>query len=115
MKLRGSCLVSNVLTVGGKQFDSLPHLEAYPNGVCWLHAIATCPYGDQCSFNGSHISKGALSNAQADEAVAALQANVSAMVARNGPPSPTGKRKFGVGRGKGGGGVEAGPPAMPQV
>ena len=64
---------------------------------------------------GSHISKGALSNAQADEAVAALQANVSAMVARNGPPSPTGKRKFGVGRGKGGGGVEAGPPAMPQV
>jgi hypothetical protein len=63
MKLRGHCSVSNILTVGGKRFDSLPRLEAYPNGVCWLHAIATCPYGDQCSFSGGHISKGALSDA----------------------------------------------------
>jgi hypothetical protein len=93
MKLRGSCSVSNILTAGGKRFDSLPRLEAYPNGVCWLHAIATCPYGDQCLFNGDHILKGALSNAQANEAVSALQAGVSAMVARNGPPFPTGKRK----------------------
>jgi len=46
MKLRGCILVSNILTAGGKRFDSLPHLDAYPNGVCWLHAIATCPYGD---------------------------------------------------------------------
>ena len=115
VKLRGQCLVSNILTTGGKRFDSLPRLEAYPDGVCWLHAIATCPYGDQCSFNGGHISKGAPSDAQADEAVAALQAGVSAMVARNGPPSPTGKHKFRGGCGRGGGGVGAGSPAMPQV
>jgi hypothetical protein len=115
MKLRGRCLVSNILTAGGKRFDSLPCLEAYPNGVCWLHTIAMCPYCDQCSFKGGHISKGALPDAQADEAVAALQAGVSVMVARNGPPSPTGKRKFRAGRGRGGGGVGARPPAMPQV
>ena len=115
MKLRGRCLVSNILTAGGKRFDSLPRLEAYPNGVCWLHAIATCPYGDQCSFNGGHILKGALSDAQADEAVSALQAGVSAMIARNGPPSPTGKRKSRAGRGRGGGGMGAAPPAMPQA
>ena len=115
MKLRGRCSVSNILTVGGKRFDSLPRLEAYLNGVCWLHAIATCPYGDQCSFNGSNISKGALSDAQADKAVSALQAGVLAMVARNGPPSLTGKRKVRAGRGRGRGGVGTAPPAMPQA
>ena len=115
MKFRGRISVSNILTAGGKRFDSLPKLDAYPNGVCWLHAIATCPYGDQCSFSGGHISKGALSNAQAEEAVAALQAGVSALVARNGPPSPTGKRKFRGGRGRGGGGGGAAPPATPQA
>ena len=115
MKLRGRCLVSNILTAGGKWFVSLPCLEAYPNGVCWLHTIAMCPYRDQCSLSGGHISKGALSNAHADEAVVALQASVSAMVARNGPPSPTGKRKFREGCDRGGGGVGAGPPAMPQA
>jgi hypothetical protein len=115
MKLRGRCLVSNILTAGGKRFDSLPRLEAYPNGVCWLHAIATCPYGDQCMFSGGLISKRALSNAQANEAVSALQANVSAMIARNGPPSPTGKRKLRAVRGRGGGGVGAALPAMPQA
>ena len=94
MKLRGRCLVINILTAGGKWFDSLPHLEAYPNGVCWLHAIAMCLYGDQCLFSGGHILKGALSDAQADEAVLALQAGVSAMIASNGPPSPMGKRRF---------------------
>jgi len=87
--------VSNILTAGGNQFDSLPRLEAYSNGVCWLHAIATCPYGDQCSFTGGHIPKGAPSNAQADEAVAALQPGVSAMVARNGPPPPRGSASSG--------------------
>ncbi len=115
MKLRGRCSVSNILTAGRKRFDSLPHLEAYPNGVCWLHAIATCAYGDQCSLSGGHISKGALSDTQADKAVSALQASVSAMIARNGPPSPTGKRKFRAGRGRGGGGVGAAPTAMPQA
>ena len=74
-----------------------------------------CPYGDHCSFAGSHISKGALSDAQADEAVAALQAGVSAMVTLNGPPSPTGKHKLRAGRGRGGGDVGAGPFTMPQV
>ena len=98
-KLRGRCSMSNILTAGGNRFDILPHLEAYPNGVCWLRAIATCPYGDQCLFAGGHIPKGALSDAQADEAVAALQPGVLAMVARNGPPSPTGKRKFRGGQG----------------
>ena len=115
MKLRGRCSLSNILTAGGKRFDSLPHLEAYPNGVCWLHAIATCPYGDQCSFSGGHILKGAISNAQANKAVAALQAGVSAMVAHNGPPSPTGKHKFRAGHGTGRGGVGTAPPAMPQA
>ena len=115
MKLRGCILVSNILTAGGKRFYSLPRLDAYPNRVCWLHTIATCPYGDQCLFNGGHISKGALSNEQADKAVSALQAGVSAMVARNGPPSLTGKRKFRAGCGRGGGSVGAAPSAMPQA
>jgi hypothetical protein len=115
MKLRGRVLVSNILTAGGKRFDSLPRLDAYPCGMCWLHAIATCPYGDQCVFSGGHISKGALSDAQADEAVAALQAGISALIARNRPPSPTGKRKFRARHGRGGGGGEAAPPAMPQA
>jgi hypothetical protein len=39
MKFRGHCLVSNILTAGGKRFDSLRQLDAYPNGVCWLHTI----------------------------------------------------------------------------
>ena len=77
--------------------------------------IATCPYGDQCLFASGHILEGPLSDAQADKAVAALQAGVLSMVARNRPPSPTGKRKFRVGSGRGGGNVGAGPPTMPQV
>ncbi len=44
-KFRGRCLVSNILTASGKRFDSLHWLDAYPAGICWLHAIATCPYG----------------------------------------------------------------------
>ncbi len=31
IKFRGRCLVSNILTESGKQFDSLPRLKAYPN------------------------------------------------------------------------------------
>jgi hypothetical protein len=42
-KFRGQCSVSNILIAGGKQFDSHPYLNAYPNGVCWLHSIAMCP------------------------------------------------------------------------
>ena len=57
--------------------------------------IATCPYGDQCLFASGHILEGPLSDAQADKAVAALQAGVLSMVARNRPPSPTGKHNLG--------------------
>ena len=88
--------MSNILTAGGKRFDSLPCPDAYPNAICWLHVIATCPYNNLCSFADRHILKGTLSNTQANKAVAALQAGVTSMVARTGPPSPTGKRKFRV-------------------
>ena len=115
IKFRGRCLVSNILTESGKQFDSLPRLEAYPNGICWLHSIAICPYGDQCSFAGGHIPKGTLTDAQADEVVAALQAGVTAMVHHARAPSPTGKRKHRAGRGRGVGGPSSGPPAPPQM
>ncbi len=101
-KFRGRCLVRKILTEGGKQFDNLPQLEAYPNGICWLNSIALYPYGDQCTFTGGHIPKGTLHDVQADEVVAALQAGVTAMVTRAGPPSPTGKQKYRGGRAEGG-------------
>jgi hypothetical protein len=110
-KYRGRCSVSSILTEGGKRFDSLPCLKAYQNGICWLHAIASCPYGDQCLYAGGHIPKGTLTDAQADEVVAALQAGVTAMVTR--PLSPGGKRKRGGGRGRGSGLTT--PPAPPPV
>jgi hypothetical protein len=100
-KFWGRCSVSNILTASGKRFDSLPRLEAYPNGICWLQLIAMCPYGAQCTFAAGHIPKGTLTDAQADGVVAALQASITAMVNRAGAPSPTGKHKF---RGKRGGG-----------
>jgi hypothetical protein len=102
-KFRGQCLVSNILMAGGKQFDSLPQLDTYPNGVCWLHSIAMCPYGNRCTFAAGHIAKGAITDAHADEVVAALQAGITAMVTREGPPSPMGKCKWRGGRGRGGG------------
>jgi len=49
-KFRGRCSVSNILKAGNKRFDSLPGLDAYPTGICWLHSIALRPYGTQCSF-----------------------------------------------------------------
>jgi len=54
----GRCSVSNILTAGNKRFDSLPRLDAYPAGICWLHSIASCPYGTQCSFLAGHVKKG---------------------------------------------------------
>jgi hypothetical protein len=57
-KFQGQCSVSNILTASGKWFDSLPGLDAYPMGVCWLHAIATCPYDSQCLFAVGHLKKG---------------------------------------------------------
>jgi hypothetical protein len=93
-KFRGRCLVSNILTESGKQFISLPQLEAYPNGIFWLHSISLYPYGSQCTFAGGHVPKGTLTDTQANEVVAALQAGVTAMVTRVGPPSPIGKCKY---------------------
>ncbi len=61
MKFWGWCLVSNILTPSGKLFDFIPPLNAYPMGICWLHAIATCPYSSQCSFAAGHLKKGDLS------------------------------------------------------
>ena len=109
-KYRGRCSVSSILTEGGKRFDSLPRLDAYPNGICWLNSIASCPYGDQCSYAGGHLPKGTLTDAHADEVVATLQAGVTAMVTR--PSSPNRKRTRGGGRGRGSGGPPA-PPAPP--
>jgi hypothetical protein len=112
-KFRGRCLVSNILTASGKRFDSLPRLDAYPNGICWLHSIALCPYGTQCSFAAGHLPKGTLMDSQADEVKAALQPGVTALVNCAGAPSPTGKRKF-RGRRVSGGNVTSGaPPAAP--
>jgi len=51
--------------------------------------------GDSEGEDNDSNSKGALSDTQADEAVAALQPGVSAMVARNGPPSPRGSASSG--------------------
>ena len=65
MKFRGRCSVSNILTASSKRFDSLPKLDVYPNGVCWLHSIATCPYGTQCAFAARHVPTGTLTDAQA--------------------------------------------------
>ena len=111
-KFRGWCSVSSILTESGKRFDSLHRLDAYPSGICWLHSIAFCPYGDQCSYAGGHIPKGTLTDAQADEVVGAMQAGITAMVTR--PSSPGGKRKRGGG-GHGRGAEMATPPAHPPV
>jgi len=111
-KYRGRCSVSSILTKSGKRLDSLPRLDAYPSGICWLHSIALCPYGDQCLFAGGHIPKGTLTDNQADQVVAALQGGVTAMVTR--PSSPGVKRKRGGG-GRGRGAELATPPAHPPV
>jgi hypothetical protein len=101
MKFRGRCLVSNILTASSKQFDSLPRLDACLTGICWQHAIVTCPYGSQCLFAAGHLKKGDLSDAHADAVVGAMQDRVSSLVNKLPPPSPTGKRKW-MGQGRGG-------------
>ena len=112
-KFWGRCSVSNILTASGKHFDSLPRLEAYPNGICWLQSIAMCPYGAQCAFAAGHIPKGTLMDAQADGVIAAFQAGVTAMVNCAGAPSAMGKCKFQGGRG-GSGNIPGGTtPATP--
>jgi hypothetical protein len=86
-KYRGRCLVSSILTGGNKWFDSLPWLDAYPTGICWLHSIAICPYGSQCAFVTGHVKKGEITDAQANVAVGAMQEGVTALVNRC-PSSP---------------------------
>jgi hypothetical protein len=97
MKFRGWCSVSNILMASSKRFDSLPKLDAYLNGVCWLHSIATCPYGAQCAFAARHVPTGTLTDAQANEVEMALQAGVMALVTWAGAPSPIGKCKSWLG------------------
>ncbi len=56
-KFQGQFSDSNILIASNKRVDSLPWLNAYPAGVCWLHSIATCPYGSQCSFAAGHLKR----------------------------------------------------------
>jgi len=109
-KYWGRCSVSNILTASNKWFDSLPRLDAYPEGVCWLNSIAICPYGSQCqcAFAAGHMKKGEITEAHADGVVGAMQEGVTALVNIR-PMSPNGKRKW---RGQGRGG---GPPSIPSM
>jgi hypothetical protein len=107
-RYRGRCSVSNILTASNKRFDSLPWLDAYPAGICWLNSIAICPYGSQCAFATGHMKKGEITDAQADKAAGAMQEGATALVNRR-PSSPIGKRKW---RGQGRGG---GPPSTPSM
>ena len=104
----GRCSVSNILTAGNKRFDSLPRLDAYPAGICWLHSIASCPYGTQCSFLAGHVKKGKITDSIADEVIGAIQPGITGIT--NKPPtSLLGKRKW-MGPGRGGGTLN--PPQM---
>jgi len=107
-KYHGWCSVSNIFTAGSKRFDSLPQLEAYPAGICWLNSIAICPYGPQCSFVVGHVKKGEITDAHADNVVGTMQERVTAVVNKR-PMVPNGKRKW---RGQGWGG---GPPPIPSM
>ena len=72
-KYCGQCLVSNILTASSKRFDSLPWLDAYPVGVCWLNSIAICSYGSQCAFAAGHVKKGEVTDAHAIKVIGAMQ------------------------------------------
>ncbi len=76
-KYRERCSLNNILTAGNKRFDSLPYLDAYPGGVCWLHSIATCPYEPQCSFLAGHVKKGKIADTLADKVIGAIQVGVT--------------------------------------
>ena len=108
-KYQGRCSVSNILTSGNKRFDSLPRLDAYPGCVCWLHSIATCPYGPQCSFAAGHMKKGEITDTLADEVGGAIKAGVTELVNKPRTTSPLGKRKW---RGQEQGGGPTNPPQM---
>jgi hypothetical protein len=92
-KYRGRCLVSNIITVSNKRFDSLPLLEAYPTGICWLNSISICPYGPQCAFAAGHVKKGEITDAHAEDVIRTMQEGVTAVVNRC-PASPNRKRKW---------------------
>jgi hypothetical protein len=99
MRFRGRCSVIYFLTASGKRFDNLPKLDEYPGGVCWLHLLGLCPYGDQCSFIAGHVAKGAITDAHADQVVTSLQVGITSLMAQpEGGGSPPGKRKW---RGRG--------------
>ncbi len=107
VKFGGRCSVSNILTEGGKCFDALPKIEAYPNGICWLNTVTLCPYGGNCTFLLGHLPQSTITDPIADQVCSTLQPGVTAMVNKSAPPSPVGgKRKWtsrGRGRGSGGG------------
>jgi hypothetical protein len=105
-KYCGQVSISTILSEAGKRFDSLPKLEAHPAGICWLHAVAACNFGEACSYAAGHIAHGDLSDTQVDDAVSTLQPGVMALLAR--PSSPSGKRKW-RGRGMSRGGMGRGP------
>ncbi len=111
-KYRGNVSISMILSESGKRFNSLPKLKAYPAGICWLHAVAACTFGEACSYSTGHINQGDLTKAQVDKVIATLQPGVTALMAR--PISPSGKRKW-RGRGGGRGGMGGGPPPHPQM
>jgi hypothetical protein len=114
VKFRGRCSVSNILTEGGKCFDALPKIEAYPNGIYWLNTVALCPYGGNCTFIMGHLPKGTIIDPIANGVCMTLQLGVTAMMNR--PPSPSlvgGKNKWpSRGRGRGGGGRPPAPQSM---
>ena len=111
-KLRGQVSISSILSESGKRFDSLPKLDAYPGGICWLHALSACNFGDTCAYAAGHIAPGDLSDAQVDEVVATLKTGVTTLIAR--PSSPGGKRKY-RSRGGGRGSMGGGPPPHRQM
>ena len=115
VKFRGQCLLSNILTASGKQFDSLPKLDRYQGGVYWLHFSGVCPYCAQCSFIAGHVVKGALTDEHADEVVAALQGRITTLMGRTaGGGSPSGKPKW-QGGGRGSGRPSPPPPGTTQM
>jgi hypothetical protein len=95
MKYRGCISVSSILTASNKCFDDLPKFDKFPNGTCWLHALAVCPYVTECLFATGHLEAGDMTDSLANEVVLKLQPGVTALVENKGPPSPRGKCKWG--------------------
>ena len=115
VKFRSQCLLSNILNASGKQFYSLPNLDTYPGGVCWLHSIGVCPYGAQCSFIAGHMAKRALTDEHADEVAAVFQGGITTLMGQTaGGGSPSGKRKW-QGGSCGGGRPSQLPPGTTQM